>query len=464
MIKLLWPASESLRYTLTGSVIFFYALFIGLGIQLVLIPVFFPHFDLGDGMVVLDSSGFNQMAKSKAAELVSQGWGAWQFRPGAQLQSPAGIASVFYALITPKPYSVLPLNALVHAASGCFVLWLLRLCFPWKAALFGVVLFVVNPASLEWVAQIHRDGLFILGNLMSLVALILFLIGLKKGEIRPIVFGFVFGVLGAGITSIAREYWVQVLNVSAFLTIPLMVWAYLASPRTTNFRVLLAFFMLFFGVVFGQFQLSKHLQADYGGASHYERAVQRFGDTKSVEKSNRPPQAASSVWDSWSVTDGLPPWIDHKLFLMHQRRLGAINAGGNTLIDRDNLLVSAPEFLWYFPRALQLGLFSPFPEFWSGKASTPAMTTARKLMGGVTIMFYVCLIGLAFGLYRYRNKPEVWLIFGFCLLGILLYVYSYPNVGTLMRYRYGFYMLLVSFGAATLISIRSQWPNSGCHT
>jgi len=454
-----------MRYALTGSVIFFYALFTGLGIQLVLIPVFFPHFDLGDGMFVLDSSGFNQIAKSKAAEIVSQGWGAWQLRPGEQPQSPAGIASVFYALITPKPYSVLPLNALVHAASGCFVLWLLRLCFPWKAALFGVVLFVVNPASLEWVAQMHRDGLFILGNLMSLVALILFLIGLKKGEIRPIVFGFVFGVLGAVITSIARDYWLQVLSVSALLTIPLMVWAYLTSPRTTDFRTPLAFLVLFFGVVFGQFQLSKHLLADSGGAPDYERATQRFANQAASSLASAPEvNYETIVRDSWSVTSGLPTWIDRKLFVVHSRRLATIRDGGNTLIDRDNLLVSAPEFLWYFPRALQVGFFSPFPEFWSGKASTPAMTIARKLMGGVTMLLYVCLIGLALGLYRYRNKAEIWLIFGFCLLGILLYVYGCPNVGSMMRYRYGFYMLLVSFGAATLISMRSQWPNSGCHT
>ncbi len=210
-------------------------------------------------MVILDSSGFNQIAKSKAVEIVSQGWGAWQLRLGAKQQSPAGITSVFYVLITPKPYSVLSLNAFVYAVSGCLV--------------------------------------------------------------------------------------------------------------------------LFFGVVFSQFQILKHLQADYGGASNYENLVQPFRYTKSVEKTNQPPQAASSVWDSWSVTDGLPPWIDHKLFTMHQRRVGAINAGGNTLIDRDILLL-ASEFLWYFPRALQVGLFSPFPEFWSGNGITPAMTIARKLMGG----------------------------------------------------------------------------------
>jgi hypothetical protein len=164
------------------------------------------------------------------------------------------------------------------------------------------------------------------------------------------------------------------------------------------------------------------------------------------------------------VTEELPQWIDQKFFALHQPRIGAIFTGGHTLVDRNNSLVSASEFFWYFSREVQIGLFSPFPQFWSGKASTPVMTIARKLMGVITVVFYLCLIGAAFGLYKYRAKLKVWVTFGFCKLGILLYVYSYPNVGTLMRYRYGFYMLFVSFGATVLMSMRSYRPNSGCHT
>jgi hypothetical protein len=176
-----------------------------------------------------------RLRKAKLRKIVSQGWGAWQIRPGVQPQSPAGIASVFYMLIASRSYSVLPLNALLHAASGCLVLWLLRLFFPWKAVIFGVGLFVLNPASLEWVAQMHREGLFILGNLMSLVALILFLIELKNGAIRPILFGLVFGVLGAVITWVIREYWTQFLYISSLMIILFIVLAYHSSPKPPDF-------------------------------------------------------------------------------------------------------------------------------------------------------------------------------------------------------------------------------------
>jgi hypothetical protein len=77
------------------------------------------------------------------------------------------------------------------------------------------------------------------------------------------------------------------------------------------------------------------------------------------------------------------------------------------------------------------------------------MTMARKVVGGVALFFYVCLIGLGMGLWQLRRNMLLWVMIGVCLFGILIYALTYPNIGTLMRYRYGFYMLLVSFGLAS---------------
>lgn len=129
-------------------------------------------------------------------------------------------------------------------------------------------------------------------------------------------------------------------------------------------------------------------------------------------------------------------------------------------MDADWQLDSVGSVLSYIPRALQLGLFSPFPELWGGQASTPAMTMARKVVGGVTLVFYVCLLGLAFGLWRMRKNQSLWVMVGACLTGILVYAVTYPNIGTLIRYRYGFYMLLIGFGAAWWCDLwlkRTDW-------
>ena len=183
--------SEPRLIILLGVAFFVYSLCVSALIQGYFIPKVFPHFNLGDGLVVLDSTGFNKIAKTKSAEILEKGWGAWELRP--QTQSPAGIASVFYSLWTPKPYSLLPFNALVHALSGCVVLWFLRHFFSWKPAILGASLFVLNPAALEWVAQIHRDGVFILGNLLVLVCLIQLGKGLKLNKLSATAWGLLFG-------------------------------------------------------------------------------------------------------------------------------------------------------------------------------------------------------------------------------------------------------------------------------
>ncbi len=206
--------SEGGALLLLGLAFFMYSLCASAVIQLYAIPQVFPQFNLGDGLIVPDSTGFNEIAKVKSIEIIEKGWGAWELRP--HRYSPAGIASIFYTIWVPKPYSLLPFNALVHALSGCLVLWILRHFFSWQSAIFGGSLFVVNPAALEWVAQIHKDGIFILGNLMVLVCLMQMGNGLKASKVETIVWGFAWGLIGTFVVWVGRPQWVQVLLISVF--------------------------------------------------------------------------------------------------------------------------------------------------------------------------------------------------------------------------------------------------------
>lgn len=155
----------------------------------------------------------------------------------------------------------------------------------------------------------------------------------------------------------------------------------------------------------------------------------------------------------WKSSPYIPNVIERKLYQISLVREGAILNGGNTVVDAEIKLNSIKEFVIYFPRALKLGLLSPMPEFWSGEGSTPAMTLARKIVGVVTAVFYACLLGLLIGVINYRKNIALWTILMFCLIGILVYAYIYPNVGTLVRYRYGFYMMLISFGVASIVEV-----------
>jgi hypothetical protein len=203
---------------------FIYTLSVSAFIQLYFIQVLFSQFNLVDGLAVFDSVGFDLIAKQKAIEISESGWHLWELRPKGIVdgnvtpgQSPAGIASIFYTLWTPKPFAMLPFNAIIHSLSGCLFVWLFRQFFSRTSAIIGGALFILNPAAMEWAAQLHRDGIFIFGNLMVLACLFHLLKVLNSGKMVNIIWSMVLGLSGTVVVWVARPYWVQVLFVTIIL-------------------------------------------------------------------------------------------------------------------------------------------------------------------------------------------------------------------------------------------------------
>lgn len=84
-----------------------YSITVSVAIQ-VAVRTWFSQFDLGDGIITLDSTGFHAIAVAQAMKIDQFGWNVWELFPSNQ--SPAGIASIFYALIYPTPLVMLPFN------------------------------------------------------------------------------------------------------------------------------------------------------------------------------------------------------------------------------------------------------------------------------------------------------------------------------------------------------------------
>ncbi|WP_447968602.1 hypothetical protein [Nitrospira sp. M1] len=457
--------SNSRLLIIVGMVFFFYSLLASLAIQLYIIPNIFPQFDLGDGLIIFDSSGFSQLAKVKAIEIKEEGWGAWELHP--QSLSPAGIASIFYTLWTPKPFSLLPFNALIHALSACAIFWLLGHLFSSRSAIVGSMLFVINPAAMEWVAQIHRDGIFIMGNLLVLVCAVQLYKGLELFNVRTMSWGLLGGVLGTWLVWVARPYWVPVLLVFmlfgiAFVSIVIFLTRDLRQIGPVQF---LSFIVFSMSCVLFQVWLMKHYGYNFTNLPPDESLIKieeprngSYSDNRDDAKDWEVTEASANglIW-SWKRTSWLPYEIEAKFYQMARARQGFSSAGGNTVVDTNVSLDSAGAFFNYFPRALQLGLLSPLPELWQGVGSTPAMTLARKITGIVTLVFYMCLMSGLIGIILYRRVPLLWIILFFSLLGIVVLAYICPNIGTLLRLRAGFYMLFITFGAANLVEMVSVW-------
>jgi hypothetical protein len=445
-----------------GVFVFGYSWFASLCLQLWVIPSLFSQPGAAEGLVVLDSIGFDRIAKEQAAEIARLGWSAWELRPHGQ--SPAGIASVFYALFGPSPSSMLPFNAMVHAVSACAVMAILRNFFSVMPALIGALVFALNPASFEWVAQIHRDGVFILGNLLLILGVLSFIRQPEPAnEYREVWYWptwLLIPVAGTMLIWVARLYWLQVALATLMLVAIVVMLTTLLNKVIVGHRMVLFAGMIFLVGIFQLWLIRFHtayepidLPASQAANQAASQAANQAANQAASQAANQAAnqaasQAASQAQFVWWRSSWLPEAIEGRLYRMAQMRRGAIRAGGNSLVDAHWRVDSAGAIIGYIPRAFQLGLFSPFPDLWGGEGSTPAMTMARKVVGGVTLLFYVCLAGLVIGLWRMRRNLLLWVMIGACLTGILVYAIIYPNVGTLIRFRYGFYMLLIGFGTA----------------
>jgi hypothetical protein len=471
----------------SGLIFFIYSLIVGIAIQTFIVPHYFPQFDLGDGIVILDSSGFNGIAKSKSTEILNKGWHAWELRPDGQ--SPAGIASFFYVIMEANPISMLPFNALIHALSGSLLIWLLLHIFSWRASVFGASLFILNPQALQWVAAIHRDGIFILGNLLTLVCITWFIDELKNPNLKKIMTAFGCGIVGTSLVWVARPYFVQVITIFVVIGI-----VYISISFLINFYVKKVIkFNLYFITVLSctllllSFQI---LVIKFHTSPSYElnayatiestsvivdqnklpfkpiESVESTESTESVESVESTKSVESDSFlvkqnilqnknNNWISAEWLPDRIERKLYTIFITRMGAINTGGYTVVDREISLNNAFSFITYFPRALQLGLFSPLPHLWLEDASTPVMTLARKIIGVMTFIFYFFYLGLVMAILSRWKNMVMWVTLTFCMIGILIFSYSYPNIGTLLRFRYGFYMILIAIGASCIFEMAS---------
>jgi putative peptidoglycan lipid II flippase len=97
--------------------------------------------------------------------------------------------------------------------------------------------------------------------------------------------------------------------------------------------------------------------------------------------------------------------------------------------------------LAYLPRALVVGLFSPFPDTWAERPTLPRVIGAIE-----TLIFYLMAPGILILAWR---RPSNGLFASLIISAAMLTVLSFtsPNVGTLHRIRYGPLFIFMLAGA-----------------
>jgi hypothetical protein len=440
------------------AIAFAYAAVSALLVHLVVLPYVLPAWHGGEGLLAGgDWTAFHQYAATRAARIRARGWSAFELRPLGQ--APVGIASAIYALTWPKPWTLIPLNAALHATAAALLFLLLRgFARDWRWAAVGAGPFVFYPTALMWVTQIHKDGYFIAGYLALFVAwadlarwdlgaagwcalwrpLLLVpagfgLIWLVRPDLAIVAYGagaLALAVLGVGTAArLVRDpsRWRAGLVVAALAAL-----ATLAAAWLTGAPARLA----------GAWDVATQPLHDSPASWSLPPVQAGHGLSTWVEPTRR---VTAIPWDR---TPWLPAAVDglaYQIALTRERFL-VFYFENRSNVDVDVGFYRASDLLRYLPRALQIVLLAPFPTDWGDGGSLAWTTVGRRVVALEMVGVYAGLCLLPAVLLRSRRRAELWIVVLPCLAILGLYSLAVSNLGALHRFRYGFLMTLVGLG------------------
>jgi hypothetical protein len=211
-------------------IFFGYTVLVSCFIQFFVLKFIFPQWNDGNGLLTssLDSKNFHSIAVELANRMHLDGWSVWELRPKGQ--APAGIAAIFY-LLFPKPWVLIPLNAVLHA-SAAFILWQILNLFlkDQKKSLICVLPFLIFPSNLQWTAQLHKDGFSILGSALILYSIVILakLENLKSKDCYlSILLSFILYIAGIFLIWIVRPFMLMVIKFVMVPLFPLLIITFL---------------------------------------------------------------------------------------------------------------------------------------------------------------------------------------------------------------------------------------------
>jgi hypothetical protein len=416
---------------------YLYSLTVGLLVQFVILPIIFPSAHWKDGLMVGgDWVQFHTEGVEIAKRVQQEGGSVWTLRHPISGQAMSGIAGLFYALTgIHKPWVLLPFNAFLHASAGLILYILLRLLeISKKTALIFTIPFIIFPTSLTWVSQIHKDGLYILGMYLTFLSLALAF----SSEIKKNTISMLAGVLGAFVFfTVGREYALKIAYYfyALFLLISLLtatvslVWkgkeSFLRYGKT-------AFIFLVIFVTYGLLQPQ--------------------------------PQPQPQPQTQWYWNPYIPDKIENLFYTLAvwRNEIWAMHLSGRPgAIDEDIKFRRVGDFIEYTPRALTVGFFSPFPRFWFSQSSTTGGTIARYITPFEAIYLWFAWLLLPIALWFHRKKLWFWLVFLMCLGFVWFHVVAEPNVGPIVRKRYGYVMLLSAVSYSTGVELWRRRKQEG---
>jgi hypothetical protein len=314
-----------------------------------------------------------------------------------------------------------PLNLIYYLAIVCFVFKIATAIFDDRIGLIAAAMVALWPSFLLHTTQLLRDPLLILA-VVVLVYCLVELLKLRWSWRRALLLGLASFASLVTIRIVRLPMWYVIVAL-----VGLAVIFFLARTHQTNQlnpgAVVYVLLMMLAIAVIPKLQPFFHNQQELGRKRYIENEEE----------------------------DKLP--IEQQVFRRREAFKYTLAHDGEALpvddasrIDTDVKLNSLGSIIRQLPRALEVGLFAPFPNMWL-RAGKQVGYSGRVISGFETLLTYVIESMALLGWWRQRRNLAAWLLAITIGLGTVALGLVVNNMGAMYRLRYPFWVLMVVLGA-----------------
>ncbi|HEY0379761.1 MAG TPA: hypothetical protein VGC87_22770 [Pyrinomonadaceae bacterium] len=419
-----------------------------------------PSFLDRDGIMesfAFDSYEYQRGAARLAGILKESGVRAWAAEPE---QAHVKLIAIQFALLSPLfGYSTLsaePFNLFCYVAILCLVLLLGREVGGRRVGLAAAGVVALWPTFLLHTTQFLKDPLFIAGGL-ALTLIVTTWLTRTYDWVRAAGMGALMAAATALLVLVRHKFGVIIFAV-AFFALVLLVVRQVLERRLLYWNLICPLLVLLVGAL-TIFSLTatdrkiKQYPSTQGGQPKAVAGPGKQAPAIVVYKGSVPPKTKTPP----NFTDRLSGATEKIAADLSQTRhrfnVGTPESG--SAIDREVEFRDSKDLVHYLPRAFQIGFWAPFPDTWLG-AGARVGNAGRLLSGAETLVIYLCQLLALIAIWRDPRSLSSWLLLLIIIFGVTALGLVVSNVGTLYRFRYLFWMLLIILGAKGLENVLTR--------
>jgi hypothetical protein len=409
-----------------------------------ILPNTFDEYGIGASFAI-DSRSYRLEAEELADFLRQGRMSEWHANPRLHVKLYSLCFAALDRLLGPNILSAEPLNLICYLLVLAMVYAVAREVFDQRVGLIAAGVVAVWPSFLLHTTQMLRDPMFIFAMLLLVWALVIS-VNKALSPLRGLGVGLAGAVACFFLWLIRGDWWelivvVLVAGVGVSLLRHFLDWKF----RPGN--LLAAVLIVAAGVAIPR-TVSTYRQS--------ESYLTQAKETNAISVAQR-----SGTEES--VVSTLKEGENSSLLVRAPKRIGRLRhlfiiryplAGSN--IDTDVELNSLTDIIQYLPRAIMVGLFSPFPNMWFSTGAQVGRE-GRLLSGAETLIMYLIQCLAMVSVLLNRRRLVGWLLASTIVIGVTGLAYVVVNISALYRMRYVFWILTIILAAKVLDEICGRW-------